>query len=112
MYAVLLLALKVFKKLLIFMLNYIIVFNCTKTKAMYFPSKFLKLSNFPTITMKGVDIEFLSKVKYLGITICDNLSDDSGIKARVRSISDLLLLQNGARLTPGHTYKRRETAKI
>jgi len=36
--------------------------------------------------MKGVNVEFVSKVKYFGINICDNLSDDSDIKARVRSI--------------------------
>jgi len=53
---------------------------------MYFPTKFLKLSNFPTITLKGVNVEFVSKVKYLGITIRDNLSDDSDTKAWVKSI--------------------------
>jgi len=62
------------------------MFNCNKTKAIYFSTIFLKLSNFSIITntrkAKGVKVEFVSKGKYLGkFTICDNLSDDYNIKA-------------------------------
>jgi len=44
----------------------------TWCKVMYFSTKFLKLSSFPTITMRDVNAEFVSKVKCFEITICDN----------------------------------------
>ena len=62
-----------------------IVFNCRKTKAMYFPCKFFKTTDH-NLTVNDQHVEFVNSIKYLGVTISSVLSDELDIKARVRSI--------------------------
>ena len=62
-----------------------IVFNCGKTKAMYFPCKFFKTTDH-NLTVNDQHVEFVNSIKYLGVTISSVLSDELDIKARVRSI--------------------------
>ena len=61
-----------------------IVFNCRKTKAMYFPCKFFKTTDH-NLTVNDQHVEFVNSIKYLGVTISSVLSDELDIKARVRS---------------------------
>ena len=63
-----------------------IVFNSNKTKAPYFSCKYLKIRNEPVLTVNNEPVRFVKGVKYLGVTITDDLSDDMDIRARVSSI--------------------------
>ena len=78
------------QKLIDVCLNYAsfhnIVFNCSKTKAMFFPTRFFDLPKEPNVTIYNKPIEFVHKIKYLGFTIESDLSDNCDIKTRVRSI--------------------------
>ena len=61
-----------------------IVFNCRKTKAMYFPCKFFKTTDH-NLTVNDQRVELVNSIKYLGFTISSVLSDKLDITARVRS---------------------------
>ena len=56
------------------------VFDCWKTKAMYFPCKFFKTTDH-NLTVNDQYVEFVNSIKYLGVTISSVLSDELDIKA-------------------------------
>ena len=62
-----------------------IVFNCRKTKAMYFPCKFFKTTDH-NLTVNDQHVELVNSIKYLGVTISSVLSDELDIRDRGRSI--------------------------
>ena len=62
-----------------------ITFNSSKTKAMWFKTNFLNLNFMPGISMYNAAVEFVSKVKYLGIILNSNRKDDDDIGRQLRS---------------------------
>ena len=60
-----------------------IVFNCKKTKAMYFPCKFFKITDH-NLSINDQLADFVNSTKYLDVTISSVLSDELNIKARIR----------------------------
>ena len=82
-FAALLLVSKAYKGLLILASNLLqstnIVFNCRKTKAMYFPCKLFKTTDH-NLTVNDQHVEFVNGVKYLGVTISSVLSDELDTK--------------------------------
>ena len=55
-----------------------ITFNSFKTRAMWFKTNFLNLNCVPRISMYNATVDFVSKVKYLGIILNCNRRDDDG----------------------------------
>ena len=62
-----------------------ITFNSSKTKAMWFKTNFLNLNFVPRISMYNATVEFVPKVKYLGIILNSNRKDDDDIGIQLRS---------------------------
>ena len=56
-----------------------ITFNSSKTKAMWFKTKYLDLNFTPKLCINNDCVEFVSKVKYLGFLLNCNLKDDDDI---------------------------------
>ena len=54
-------------------------FNSSKTKTMWFKTNFLNLNFVPRISMYNATVEFVSKIKYLGIILNCNKKDDDDI---------------------------------
>ena len=53
-----------------------IMFNHTKTECMYFPVKGRALINIPKVFLNAHLLRWVTKYKYLGILLTDDLSDD------------------------------------
>ena len=62
-----------------------ITFNPSKTKAMWFKTKYLDLNFTPKLCINNDYVEFVSKVKYLGGFLNCNLKDDDDICRQRRS---------------------------
>ena len=62
-----------------------ITFNPLKTKAMWFKTKYLDLNFLPKLCINNDYVEFVSKVKYLGVFLNCNLKDDDDICRQLRS---------------------------
>ena len=62
-----------------------ITFNPSKTKAMWFKTKYLDLNFTPKLCINNDYVEFVSKVKYLGGFLNCNLKDDDDICRQLRS---------------------------
>ena len=50
--------------------QYCLTFNPKKSKVIVFSQKLVDTENFARITMNNVNIDYVSSVKYLGVTIC------------------------------------------
>jgi len=62
--------------------------KANKTVCVIFKPKCKRLivaSNFPCLTLNGVDLQFVSEFKYLGHTINNDFSDDDDIKREIRN---------------------------
>ena len=63
-----------------------IIFNVKKSKYMCISSKECSTINVPKVFLNGNCIELVSKYKYLGLMICNNIADDEAISSQIRSL--------------------------
>lgn len=57
-----------------------ILYNESKTKCMAFMPKCLRKLDIPNMYLNGSSLKFVSSIKYLGMTVNDNLLDDQDLK--------------------------------
>ena len=63
-----------------------LIFNPLKTKLLIFRNKSYRDVTFPKIYLNGSEIEVVTRMKYLGIWLCDDLNDDIDILRQVRHV--------------------------
>ena len=68
------------------------MFNHKKTECMYFPVKIRALINIPNVFLNLHLLRCVTKYKYLGTILTDDLSDDNNM-LRQRGISQLAMLR-------------------
>ena len=61
------------------------LFNCNKSFGMLFAPKNFNLSSSPKLLMDNSEISFVQSVKYLGLHISSDLTDDIDIQRQVKS---------------------------
>ena len=62
------------------------LFNCNKSFGMLFAPKNFNLSSSPKLLMDNSEISFIQSVKYLGLHISSDLTDDIDIQRQVKSL--------------------------
>ena len=62
------------------------LFNCNKSFGMLFASKIFNLSSSPKLLIDNSEISFVQSVKYLGLHIDSDLTDDIDIQRQVKSL--------------------------
>ena len=62
------------------------LFNCNKSFGMLFAPKNFNLSSSPKLLMDNSEISFVQSVKYLGLHISSDLTDDIDIQRQVKSL--------------------------
>ena len=76
---------KLIRKCCMYADDHNIIFNSSKTEANWFQTNFLNLNFVPRISMHNATVEFVPKVKYLGIILNSNRKDDDDISRQLRS---------------------------
>ena len=64
-------------------LEHDIVFNPLKSWCMCITGKKVKVSIIPPVTLNGNRLEFVNKVKYLGVFITSDFSDDKDMQRQL-----------------------------
>ena len=66
--------------------SYKMLFNCSKSFGMLFAPKIFNLSSSPKLLIDNSEISFVQSVKYLGLHIDSDLTDDIDIQRQVKSL--------------------------
>ena len=62
------------------------IFNCSKSFGMLFAPKNFNLSSIPKLLIDNSEISFIQSVKYLGLHVNSDLTDDIDIQRQVKSL--------------------------
>ena len=66
--------------------NHVMLFNCSKSFGMLFAPKNFNLSSSPKLLIDNSEISFVQSVKYLGLHISSNLTDNMDIQRQIKPL--------------------------